>query len=68
MFLFSTFLKTLSKIIGGLWTLNHLVLSSKHIEGKMNLLNYRMVNFKGITPIRKSNPWFTTAILFFKAG
>lgn len=64
---FSIFLNTLSKITGELWTFNHLVLSSKHIEGKMNLLNYRMANFKGITPLWKSNPWFTTAILFFKA-
>lgn len=68
----SSFLKkilnTFSKIKGVLWTFNHLVLSSKHIERKINLFNYRMVNFKRITCIRKSNPWFTTAILFFKAG
>lgn len=59
---------TFSKIKSVLPTFNHLVLSSKHIERKINSLNYRMVNFKRITCIRKSNPWFTTAILFFKAG
>lgn len=67
-FMFSTFLNTLSKIKGWSWAFNRLVLSSKHIEWKKNSLNYRMVNFKGITPIRKSKPWFTTAILFFRAG
>lgn len=66
-FIFKKFLNTLSKIKGVLWAFNHLVLSSKHIERKINSLNYRMVNFKRITCIRKSNPWFTTAILFFKA-
>ena len=58
----------MSKIKDGLWIFNHSAFSSKNIEWNINLINYTMANFKGITPIRKHNPQFKTAILFFKAG